>query len=163
MKAKEHAVTMTLANAVVKATIITGVLDALAAILVYGFFYHYNPVQVYQFVASGLLGNEAYAGGLLAALLGLLIHFSIALISSFLFIWLYQVAPPLRQANIVLTGLLYGLVVWAFMNLVVIPLSGIPLAGFDIVTILAIIWHMAFVGLPIAFIASLYNKNKSRQ
>jgi len=113
-------------------------------------------------VASGLLGSKAYAGGLPAALLGLLIHFGIAFVSSFLFIRLYPGRILINSGQAVLAGLIYGLVIWAFMNLVVMPLSGMPFAEFDTVALLAVIWHMLLVGLPIAFIAAAYSKSQCR-
>jgi len=162
MKTRDHAAVKSLTNTVLKATIITGILDALAAVTVYGIFHHYNPLQVYQFVASGLLGSKAYAGGLPAALLGLLIHFGIAFVSSFLFIRFYPGRLLINSGHAVLAGLIYGLVIWAFMNLVVMPFAGMSFAGFDTVALLAVIWHMLLVGLPIAFIAAALGKSKGR-
>src|SRR6266571_7778290 len=54
-----------------------GVLDITAALIVYGYF-GAKPVPLLQGIASGLLGPEAFQGGLATALLGLLCHFVIA-------------------------------------------------------------------------------------
>ncbi len=142
------------------ATMLSGILDALAAIVVYGVFFKYNPVQIYQFVASAILGDEAFSGGIPIALLGLFFHFLIAFVSSLLFIQLYPRISFLR-GNSVLVGLAYGLAIWLVMNLIILPLTKIPHAPFGIVSVLAIIWHMALVGLPISIVAARHYKSIS--
>lgn len=153
--------TATKKTVIILATIIVGVLDALAAITVYGIFYKYNPVQIYQFVSSALLGNEAYSGGVPVALLGLCFHFLIAFVSSFLFIQFYPKLSILRS-NRIIVGLCYGLIVWGFMNLIVIPLTKLPPSNFDIVAALAIAWHMLLVGLPISLLASSFYRQSNK-
>src|SRR5260370_18356751 len=54
-----------------------GILDITAALIVYGFF-GLKPIRLLQGIASGLLGPQAFEGGLATALLGLLCHFLIA-------------------------------------------------------------------------------------
>jgi uncharacterized membrane protein YagU involved in acid resistance len=142
---------------ILSATLIAGILDALAAIIVYGAFNHFTPVAIYQFVASAVLGTTSYSGGLGTALLGLVFHFFIA----FAFSWLYvRVSPSIPWLNKkpIPAGLLYGLIVWAVMNLVVIPLTKIPPSPFDIVSVISIAWHLVLVGLPIALITGEYAK-----
>ncbi len=152
--------TSTPTNTLFWATLISGVLDALAAIVVYYAFFKLNPVQIYQFVASGILDKAAYSGGLGTALLGLGIHFLIAFVAAYVFFQLYPNMALLRQ-NGYAVGLVYGAVIWAFMNLVVIPyLSKIPPAPFDTVAVLGILWHMVLVGLPIVLIVEKYYRQK---
>ena len=151
-------ITQTKTGTIVWATIISGVLDALAAIVAYKLFYNYSPVQIYQFVASGVLGPDAYTGGLATALLGLAFHFLIAFFASYVFFLLFP-KLQLSKHNKIITGLLYGFTIWAVMNLVIIPMSKIPAAHFDVLAIIAIIWHMLLVGLPISVIVSNYYKH----
>src|SRR4029450_6074082 len=54
------------------------VLDAVDAVVAPKPAFGISPLASYQFVASGLLGPAAYAGGVPAALLGLLVHFLVA-------------------------------------------------------------------------------------
>lgn len=152
--------TQSIFSSIVGATIITGVLDAIAAIIVYGIFYKYNPIQIYQFVSSALLGADAYKGGIPIAFLGLFFHFIIAFAASFIFIQLYAKWAFLRN-NVAVIGLLYGLVIWLVMNKLVIPFTKIPASPFDVVAIIGIIWHMLLVGLPIALIADKHFKSRS--
>src|SRR5215472_5538784 len=55
-----------------------GVLDALDATVALHLALGLAPVPIYQFVASGILGPAAFAGGVPTALLGLGLHFLIA-------------------------------------------------------------------------------------
>jgi uncharacterized membrane protein YagU involved in acid resistance len=142
---------------IISATIIVGILDAIAAIVVYGLFNHFTPVAIYQFVASGVLGNASYSGGLGTALLGLVFHFFIA----FAFSWLYvRLSPSIPWLNKKSTaaGLIYGLFVWVIMNGVVIPLTKIPPSPFNLVSVISIAWHMILVGLPIALLVREYSR-----
>ena len=101
------------------------VLDAVDALVAYKLAYGMSPLAIYQFVASGLLGQGAYAGGVPAALLGLLVHFLIAFTAAAVFVLASERLPRLRQ-EAVAWGLGYGLVVFLVMGFVVIPLSRIP-------------------------------------
>lgn len=139
-------------------TLAAGILDAIAAVSVYNYFYGYGPLQVYQFVASALLGDKAYQGGLSSAFFGLILHFFIAFMASIAFYIGFTKFSFLRNYKI-LAGLLYGIVVWAVMNLLVLPMTKIPAAEFDMVSFIAIIWHMIFVGLPISLIINHYKHN----
>jgi hypothetical protein len=105
---------------------------------------------VLQGVASGLLGPSAFQGGAATALLGLVLHFVIAFVAAAMYYAVSRVFPMLvRRA--VLCGLAYGVVVYLFMNDVVLPLSRVNFRTppWYIVAVLVAI-HMLFVGLPIA-------------
>ncbi len=132
--------------------LIAGTLDIIAACVSAWLRGGTNPVRVLQFIASGLLGAESFTGGARTALLGLALHFLIATVATTLFYfasrkWFFLIERP------VAAGLLYGILVYAFMNFVVIPLSAIPqrpatLSG----RIIGLLIIMFFVGLPIALI-----------
>lgn len=111
------------------------------------------PQRVLQSVASGLLGREAYAGGNATAILGLLLHFVIA----FAAVGAYQVASRRFRWLVrspVLWGLVYGLLVYALMDLVVVPLSAAALGPRTLESVLnGVAVHMLGVGLPAAFFA----------
>jgi hypothetical protein len=80
------------------------------------------PSRMLQGIASGLLGPASFEGGTGTALLGLGLHYFIA----FSVVLTYVVASQrieLLTRQWVVSGILYGLGVWAFMNFVVIPLS----------------------------------------
>lgn len=128
-----------------------GVLDALDAVTFYGL-RGVSPARVFQSVASGLLGADAFQGGLATALFGLPLHFLIALIIAAIYYGLSLRLPILtRQA--VASGLIYGLVVYYVMNYVVVPLSAAPHFKSSYASALnGVIGHAVLVGLPVALI-----------
>jgi hypothetical protein len=129
---------------------IAGVLDITYAIVFSGF-RGVSAVRVLQSVASGLLGSAASEGGLSTAVLGLFLHFFIAFSIAAIFYAASRRLPFLtRQA--VLSGLLYGIVVYGVMNLVVLPLSAYPrkITFTPLYLTINLVAHMFFIGLPIA-------------
>jgi hypothetical protein len=82
--------------------------------------------MVFKFIASGLIGvNGARAGGTAAIVLGVVIHFAIALTWTALFYFAATKLSMLTRRP-VLSGLVYGAFVYLFMNFVVLPLTRIP-------------------------------------
>lgn len=80
------------------------------------------PERVLQFIASGALGDAAFRGGAATAWLGGSLHYGIATAMVFAY---YLASGHLRMllAHPVLNGALYGIVLWAVMNQVIVPLS----------------------------------------
>jgi hypothetical protein len=132
------------------------VLDAVDALVAYKLAFGMSPLAIYQFVASGLLGQAAYAGGVPAALLGLLVHFLVAFTAAAVFVLASERLPRLRR-EAVAWGLGYGVVVFLVMGFVVIPLSRIPPSTPTLPLLLnGLIAHALLVGLPIALAARRY-------
>lgn len=138
---------------------ITGLLDAAAGVIVYFLFKSLNPIEVLQYIASGVFGAEAFQGGLAMALFGLVFHFLIAFAFSAAYFGLGFVLPTINK-NPLVTGLLYGSFVWLFMNFLVLPNSNITLSGHDFVSVLELVWHAILVGVPTAFITAWYYEYK---
>ncbi len=149
----------TAAATIAKSAIVAGLLDATAGVIVYFIFKGLNPIQVLQFIASGVYGTSAFQGGLAMAGAGLVFHFVIAFAFAGAFFFVYPLIGLLRKSPII-TGLLYGLFMWAFMNLLVLPNSAIGAAPFTVVSVIEIVWHMALVGLPMALITDRYYASK---
>jgi hypothetical protein len=135
--------------------LVAGTLDIADALVFYGI--RGTPPQLLlQAIASGLLGPVAFHGGLSTALLGLAIHYLITFIWAMLFIVASLKVPALRRYAIV-SGTLYGLLIYAVMNYVVLPLSrevGHP-AFHMWILINAVFALIFFMGLPIAFISKV--------
>lgn len=133
---------------------VVGILDALDAIVAFYLVAGLNPVKVYQFVASGMLGAEAaFAGGATTALLGLAMHFFIAFAVAVVYYAASLVIPALHRQPIIF-GLLYGAAVFFVMNFVVLPLSNVPPSPFSLALFLnGVIGHALLVGLPVALLA----------
>ena len=129
--------------------LICGVMDITAALIVYGYF-GAKPVRLLQGIAGGLLGPRTYNGGLATALLGLVCHFIIAFGAATVFFLLSRAVPFLIQHAIV-SGVLYGIAVYFFMNRIVVPLSAAAKGPFSLqMMIIGVIIHIFCVGLPIA-------------
>ena len=135
--------------AVLWAGLACGVLDITAAFVVYGFF-GAKPVPLLQGIASGLLGSRAFQGGLATALLGLLCHFVIAFGAAAVYFVASRAFPFLIQ-NAAVSGALYGVCVYFFMNRIVVPLSAAAKRPFSLkLMIVGIVIHIFCVGLPIS-------------
>lgn len=133
------------------AGLVAGVLDILAAILVNWLRFSLPPGRVLQSVASGLLGGEAYTGGAATAIAGLLLHFAMMFVIAAIFVIAAQRLMLLRRQPL-LAGVAYGVVVYAVMNFIVLPLSAFPhMVRYDLV---ALVIQIACVGLPIALLTS---------
>jgi uncharacterized membrane protein YagU involved in acid resistance len=151
-------------RAILIAGLTAGVLDALAAS---GMFMintnGRNPAQVWRYVASSIFKAKAYTGGDIMVVWGLLFHFMIAFIWTCLYFLVY---PELKflQKNTVTGGLLYGIFIWIVMNFIVVPLSFVQTAKFDLVkAIPGIIILMVCVGLPIALIIGRFYRKSRRE
>jgi hypothetical protein len=145
--------TLSPSRAILYGWLVVGTLDGLDAAIV-STLRGSNPERVFQYVASGLLGPSSMQGGAATALFGVLIHFFIA----FCVVLTYNLASRrlrMLAERPLLYGPIYGVLVWLFMNFVVIPLSVIGvirLSTFSIVNGLLI--HIFGIGIPSALFAS---------
>ena len=140
--------------------LLVGTLDILAAFVDYYIATGKDPVTIpgiiLKYIASGLFGKEAFAGGAIYIWLGLLLHYIIAFVFTFLFFWLYS-RISLLSKSWVLTGVVYGLFIWCIMNLIVVPSSSAPhkpLSAMEFTKALkSALILIVMIGLPLAFIA----------
>ena len=139
--------------------LVAGTLDITAACVYSWLRANVRPVRVFQSVASGLLGPPAYTGGTKTAVLGLALHFLIATTATAVF---YFASRRLRFMieRPVTWGLVYGVLVYLFMNFVVLPLSALqqraaPPLSSRVINMLII---MFCVGLPISLIVRRFSK-----
>lgn len=116
-----------------------------------------TPVRMLQTIASGLLGAESYNGGYAAAALGLAIHFFIALTAAAVF-YLASRRLKFMVNQAILSGALYGIAVWMFMNLVVIPLRFSKFPDSFSAVLPQLLIHIFCVGLSIALVVRWFSK-----
>lgn len=120
-----------------------------------------GPIGVCQSVASGLLGKDAFNGGLKTAAVGLVCHFFIAYVATTVFYVASRQLKFLTQQAIV-CGVLYGIAVYCFMYFVVIPLSAAPFSHSIVYTATFLATglgiHIFCIGLPIALTVRRYSK-----
>lgn len=139
-------------TAVLLAGLLAGTLDIAAAMLTSAS-KGVQPLVVLQSVASGLLGRDAYRGGVTTALLGLLQHFAIMQVIAALYAAATQQLAALSRRPFRF-GALYGMAVYFFMKAVVLPLSAFPGKPSYALAALAtgITVHVLCVGWPIALL-----------
>src|SRR5215471_4388100 len=124
---------------------IAGVLDLLQACLLFGW-------RIPLVIAAGLLGRQAFHGGVGTYILGVCLHFFIACSATAIY---YAASRKLRflSEHALVCVLFYGIAVELVMSYIVLPLSALHARGpyqlHDVLLGLAV--HMVVVGLPIAF------------
>jgi hypothetical protein len=132
-----------------------GVLDLAYAIGVYS---PRHPIRIPQTIASGLLGPGAYDGGAAVAVLGVVLHFVIALGAASVY-FLASRRLPLLTRRAVLSGTIFGGLVYLFMHGVVLPLSAVAHRHQPwIYQAAEFVEHWLFVGLPIALSVRRYSR-----
>ena len=80
------------------------------------------PNRILQTVASGLLGKASYQGGWTTASLGLALQIAMSLVIALIYNLAVAQAAMIRDRPLI-SGALYGVVVYVVMNFVVVPLS----------------------------------------
>jgi hypothetical protein len=154
-------------NLIIRSTLIggltTGVLHMVTQVgIVFGILLGNPFISSLQYVASGAMGNAAFAGGLATALLGLILEFLMTTIIAGIFMVSAARIPFLRR-YVIPGSLLYGFGVFIVMNFVVLPLSAAPpLPAPSMLLLLEIILeHILFIGLPLGIILQ-WNANRQK-
>ena len=122
-----------------------GALDLTQACILFGW-------RIPLVIAGGLLGPQAIHGGAGTYLLGVLLHFVIALSAAAIYFAASRRLSFLLEHPLV-CGLFFGAAVEEVMNLIVLPLSALHARGpyelHDLIQGLLV--HMIVVGLPISY------------
>ena len=138
---------------------IAGAFDLTYTTLFYSF-RGVKPIRVSQSIASGLLGPKAYEGGFPTAILGVVLHFVIAIGAAAVFYLVSRKLTFLTQKPI-LWGPLYGAAIYFFMHLVVLPLAANPrfrTTTISIATISDFAVHVILIGPSIALAARRFSR-----
>ena len=124
---------------------IAGTLDIAQACILFGW-------KIPLAIAGGLLGRQAFRGGVGTYVLGVLLHFFIAFSAATVYYAASRKLGFLKEHPLV-CGLFFGAAVEEVMSLIVLPLSALHARGpytlHDL--ILGLLVHMVVVGLPISF------------
>lgn len=125
--------------------LIAGAVDLTQACILFGW-------DIPLAIAGGLLGRQAFHGGIATYLLGVLLHFFIAFSAAAVYYGASRGLGFLKEHALV-CGLFYGAAVEEVMRLIVLPLSALHSSGpyelHDLIQGLLV--HMVVVGLPISF------------
>src|SRR3954463_2181397 len=89
-----------------RAWLLTALIDGLFSSILAQFFYGSTAVRLFQGVASTLLGPSAMDGGTRTALIGLTMHFGVALAWSTVFLLLYDRSAALRHETTTIGGII---------------------------------------------------------
>jgi uncharacterized membrane protein YagU involved in acid resistance len=115
-----------------------------------------TSTRLFQAIASGWLGSASYEGGTATAVLGLFTHFLIAFTVATVFVVAARRVPFLISVTW-LSGPVYGMLVWATMRFILLPLSAYPHP--QVIRpgpmTMAVLIHVFCVGLPIALAARI--------
>lgn len=138
-----------------EAWLLVGLVDGAWAVVL-TLIYQRSVVGLFQGIAVTAFGPTMEEGGAPAALLGLALHFGVALFWSAVFFTLALTSKRLREAiatpvGMFLVAACYGPFVWVVMSGAVIPtLAGTPL---DVTGRwwIQLVGHVFFVGLPIVW------------
>ena len=107
--------------------------------------------RILQSVAAGLLGKAGFEGGAATAALGLGLHYCIACSMAVTYFLVARRWTALHQRPVVY-GAAYGLLLYAIMNYIVVPLSAAGGGGSkDPLWVgLSVAVHMFLIGVPMA-------------
>jgi hypothetical protein len=152
--------TKTLKNSPLKTILwlglVTGTLDAAWAILLN---LNLGPEVIFRYIASGMFGKAAFAGGPEMVVAGVVFHYLIAyLFTTAFYVWYPAFLAGLKNKYIV--AIIYGAFAWMVMNLAVIPLSKIgTFPAHPLPIIKGVLALIICIALPVALVA---DKNSKR-
>jgi len=139
---------------IVLAWLLVGTLDITSATIHYLAMGGSNPVNILVYISSAIYGPQAKEiGPPSMAILGLSLHYLIALIWTVIFFILYSRIPVMGR-NRILIGIAYGYFMQIMMSQVVVKLSNTAKGPFNFVNFLisGAILCIA-IGIPLSFIA----------
>jgi uncharacterized membrane protein YagU involved in acid resistance len=114
MQQKNHEVL----GAILLGGLIAAAIDIGAAALISG----RSPAFIMQAIAGGLLGKASFEGGIGTAILGAVLQEVMGVLIATIYVLFAKSVPGLLRRWI-LSGLIYGVVIFFVMNYVVVPLS----------------------------------------
>ena len=121
-----------------------------------------NPLAVLNYIASAVFGKEKANASDSMLFLGALFHFIIAYCFTTAFFLIYPHIRLLSKDRL-LTGIFYGLVIWAVMNLLVVPQTKIGHRPFVLKNaVIAAGILIVAIGIPLSYFAySFYYGRKT--
>jgi hypothetical protein len=131
---------------------LAGALDLTQACILFGW-------KIPLVIAGGLLGRQAFQGGVGTYVLGVVLHFVIACSAATVYYGASLRLGFMKEHPLV-CGLFFGAAVEEVMNLIVLPLSALHAKGpyelHDL--IVGLVVHMVVVGLPISYSVRRFEK-----
>jgi len=125
--------------------LVAGTLDLLQACIYFGW-------DIPLVIAGGLLGRKAFNGGAGTYVLGVALHYFIAISAAAIYYAASRRLTYMKESWLI-CGLFFGAAVDTVMRLIVLPLSALHSHGpYELKDLLkGLVTHMTVVGLPIAY------------
>ena len=127
-----------------------------------------SPARVFRGVASVLFGKGALTGGAGTALIGLAMHFCVALFWSFLFVTAVRRWATLSRAiaswpTAILVASIYGVSIWLIMTWIVIPSMLHKPPNLSVKYWVQLVGHIPFVVMPMVLVNRRYAAERARE
>ena len=125
--------------------------------------YGRSPLWVLQSVASGWLGSDAFESGTAGGALGLATHYGILFVAAAVY-YMASIQIPVLRSRAIACGIVFGILVYLFMNFVVLPLSAFPfdLSYPPLRLLEGFVSHGFLVGIPIALAINRFTNPPQR-
>jgi uncharacterized membrane protein YagU involved in acid resistance len=149
-----------LTRIILLAGLLVGTLDLSAALINFYVNTHKDPTIVLRYIASAVFGKtKAYSGEINMLFMGAIFHYLIAYFFTILFFILY-LNFNIMSKNRLITGIAYGILIWAVMNLIVVPIALNIYVKWNKQTWINLLILICMIGIPLSFIAHWYFKKK---
>ena len=137
-----------------RAGALTAIIDFAFSSVLVTVFYHSTFAQLWQRVASTLLGPTAIGGGARTVLIGLAMHICVAFTWSAVFLLLYLASGWLRATvespgGMLAVAAVYGPCIWMVMSFIVVPALTHRPPSVSFRWWVQFLGHIPFVALPI--------------
>jgi hypothetical protein len=141
--------------------VLIATLDLIFACSFWGLRHDVAPMRILQSIAAGVLGKDSFGGGSAAAWLGAALHYAMATVMVAVY-YLASLRLPALVRHPIRYGLPYGVVVYAVMTYVVIPLSAVPDSGDSPFYAAWVYSSIAFHALVVGLLSALFSKRAQR-
>jgi hypothetical protein len=131
-------------------SIAAGLLGGTTNLIAAGMIFGGTLTHGFQLIASGLLGERAFAGGSGTAVLGACLHYAISIVGACIYAEAARHISRLREYWLI-GGIVFGVIAYIVMNLVVVPMSFAANPDFSPAMIgKELLAHTIMFGIPIA-------------
>jgi hypothetical protein len=128
-KVKRSQVGLSITVILLAIVVLVGTLDIIFARLYWASVGSTVP-RLFQAIASGIMGPSSRSAGMTSVILGAVCHYFIVSCMALAYYMMSRALSPLVKHPIPF-GIAYGLFLYAFMNLVVLPLSAAGMPSFS--------------------------------
>jgi uncharacterized membrane protein YagU involved in acid resistance len=115
-----------------------------------------SPGKILQTISSGILGEASYRRGRTSMALGLALQIAMSFVIALIYTSASSCVPAIHRFPL-LSGAVYGVLIFIIMNFVVVPLSRAhPKPQWDYKAVLAMLLVMILFGEVISFIYTAF-------